>query len=103
MESYNTLIEAINGLKAKGYTEDFNLRENHIDCHDGQYQLSPDEFKVDAVFRFEDNTDPDDQSVVYAISSEKHKLKGLLVNSYGIYSDAAANELIKKLQISHHS
>jgi hypothetical protein len=26
METYSTLIEAINGLKAKGYKEDFNLK-----------------------------------------------------------------------------
>ncbi len=98
MESYSTLLEAINGLKAQGYTEDFNLKENCIDCQGGKYQLSPDDFKVDTFYRFEGNSDPEDQSVVYAISSEKHKLKGLLVNSYGIYSDAAANELVKKLE-----
>jgi len=52
MESYSTLVDAINGLKTQGYTEDFNLRENHIACSTGKYQLSPDDFKVDNVFRF---------------------------------------------------
>lgn len=99
MESYSTLLEAINGLKAEGYTEDFNLKENHIACSTGKYQLSPDDFKVDNVFRFEGNSDPEDQSVLYAISSEKFKVKGLLVNAYGIYSDNAANEIIKKLNV----
>jgi hypothetical protein len=99
MESYTTLVDAINGLKKQGYTEDFNIKENCIDCQDGKYQLSPDDFKVDNVFRFEGNSDPEDQSVLYAISSEKYKLKGILVNAYGIYSDEGANEIIRRLKV----
>jgi hypothetical protein len=97
MESYSTLVEAINGLKAQGYTEDFNLKEDYLDCSNSKYQLSPDDFKVDNVFRFEGESDPEDQAVLYAISSEKYNLKGTLVNAYGIYSDNQANEIIKKL------
>jgi len=97
MESYTTLVEAINGLKAKGYTEDFNLKESYLDWGNSKHQLSPDDFKVDHVFRFEGESDPEDQTVLYAISSEKYNLKGTLVNAYGIYSDNAANEIIKKL------
>lgn len=99
MESYSTLVEAINGLKSQGYTEDFNLHENCLHCANGKYQLSPDDFKVDNVFRFEGNSDPEDQAVLYAISSEKFKLKGVLVNAYGIYSEDGANEIIKKLNV----
>jgi hypothetical protein len=97
MESYATLVEAINGLKAQGYTEDFNLKDNYLDCSNSKHQLSPDDFKVDNVFRFEGESDPEDQAVLYAISSEKYNLKGTLVNAYGIYSDNQANEIIKKL------
>lgn len=99
MESYNTLVEAINGLKTQGYTEDFNLHENSLHCKNGEYQLSPDEFKVDNVFRFEGESDPDDQAVLYAISSEKYHLKGTFVNAYGLYSDNEANQIIKKLKV----
>jgi len=99
MESYTTLVDAINGLKAQGYTEDFNLQENYIDCTNSKHQLSPEDFKVDKVFRFEGNSDPEDQSVLYAISSEKYNLKGVLVNAYGIYSDNEASEIVKKLNV----
>ena len=40
---------------------------------------------IDQVFRFEENADPGDQAILYAISASKHHLKGLLVNGYGIY------------------
>jgi hypothetical protein len=103
MESYTTLVDAINGLKEQGYTEDFNLKENYIDCSNSKHQLSPDDFKVDMVFRFEGNSDPEDQSVLYAISSEKYNLKGVLVNAYGIYSDNEASEIVKKLNVHEKS
>ena len=32
METYETLTDAINGLKAKGYLEDFNLNPDYIEC-----------------------------------------------------------------------
>lgn len=95
---YDTLSEAINGLKAQGYTEDFNLNKNCIECSDGNLMLLHDEFTIDQVFRFEGMTDPSDESILYAISSDKYNIKGVLVNGYGISSDSLTNEMIKKLK-----
>jgi len=99
MENYETLSEAINKLKEQGYTEDFNLMENCIECRNENFKIFHDEFYVDKFFRFEDETNPSDQSILYAISSEKHHVKGLLVNGYGIYSDTIANEMMEKLHV----
>ena len=42
----------------------------------------------------------DDEVVVYAISAlAPLSLKGILVNSYGIYADAMASEMMEKLNI----
>ena len=57
----------------------------------------PHEFTVDKCFRFDVDEDPSDQAMLYAISSLKHNIKGLLVNGYGLYSDDATNEILKKL------
>jgi hypothetical protein len=54
MEAYDTLVEAINALKKQGYTEDFNLLEDCLECRNGKHKLTPNEFKVDKFFRFED-------------------------------------------------
>lgn len=99
MESYNTLIEAIEGYKAQGYTIDFNLKKNFIECMDGKYQLYPGDFSVDKFYRFEANTDPSEQAIIYAISSPNNQIKGILVNAYGIYSDDLATELREALTI----
>lgn len=98
MEAYETLSEAMNALKAQGYTEDFNLKQNCIECREGHYKIFHDEFKIDKSFRFDVNEDPSDQAVLYAISSEKYHLKGVLVSGYGIYSDPITNEMLDKLK-----
>ncbi len=87
MNTLTTLTEILNKLKAEGYTVDFNLQDNCLVCQGNSLQIDPEDFVVDRHFRFEGNSDPDDQAIVYAISSEKHGLKGVLVNGYGIYSD----------------
>jgi EAL domain-containing protein (putative c-di-GMP-specific phosphodiesterase class I) len=97
MESYETLSEAISALKEQGYSEDFNLRENCLECIAGRQKLLPNEFNIDKSFRFDVDEDPSDQAMLYAISSTMHNIKGLLVNGYGIYSDDLSNEMLQKL------
>lgn len=97
MEHYETLLEAIEALKLQGYTEDFNLQRHCLECRVKKIQLMPDEFDIDKVFRFYGPSDPDDESILYAISSSKHNLKGLLVNGYGISADIPTQEMVEKL------
>ncbi|MEP6645684.1 MAG: phosphoribosylpyrophosphate synthetase [Saprospiraceae bacterium] len=97
MTIYSTLVEAINGLKAEGYTEDFNLRYECLECSDGKFKLYPDDFVIDKYFRFDVDSDAADQSIIYAISSHQQDLKGILVNSYGTYADDLTNEMVDKL------
>lgn len=98
MEAYETLSEAMIALKAQGYTVDFNLKQNCIECTNGLYKLFADDFKIDKSFRFDVDEDPSDQSVLYAVSSEKYGVKGILVGGYGIYSDSVTNDLLEKLK-----
>ena len=93
-----TLAQTIEALRATGYIEDFNLKQNCIECRAGAYRLFHDEFHIDQVIRFDVNTDPADQAILYAISSEKYGLKGILVNGYGIYTEDLSNEMMEKLK-----
>jgi hypothetical protein len=58
MESYETLSEAISVLKKQGYTEDFNLKENCLECIAGRKELLPHEFNIDKSFRFDVDETP---------------------------------------------
>jgi hypothetical protein len=100
MQPYKTLSEAVNDLTKKGYTYNFNIKSDCLECAENNMMLQPDEFDIDAVYRFEGMNDPGDSTILYAISSH-HGLKGLLVNAYGMYDDAAASEIIRKLKVHH--
>ena len=52
---------------------------------------------IDKHFRFDDDSDAANQSIIYAISSEKYNLKGVLVNAYGIYSEPMTDKMLEKL------
>ncbi|GAB3179430.1 hypothetical protein GCM10027291_45620 [Telluribacter humicola] len=98
MKTMTTVSEVLSKLKNEGYTADFNLSDNCLICHGNPLKLYPKEFVVDRHFRFEGISDPGDGAVVYAISSEKHNVKGTLVDGYGIYSDSISNDLVKALK-----
>lgn len=100
MFAYDTLSEAVSGLKARGYSIDFNLDYDYIHCEAMDLALKPNEFEITEVYRFEGNSDPADESVIYAIES-KHGQRGVLVNGFGISSDSLSDEMVKKLRVRH--
>ena len=91
-----TLVETLNKLKEQGYTHDFNLHNNGLQSSDG-LTLSPKDFEIDKVYRFEGMSDPADNMILYAISATKHDVKGTFMNAYGVYSDEISEELLSKL------
>jgi quercetin dioxygenase-like cupin family protein len=102
-ESFGTLSQTTNGLKKAGYTLDFNIDEDCITCHQTNTTFSPHEFHIDKVYRFEGDSNPDDESIVYAISSPSFGVKGILVNGYGPSADVATSKLVERLRTSDGS
>ena len=97
MENYDTVVAALAGLKAKGYTLDFNIAFDKIICNENGLCLNPSEFEITETFRFEGDTNPDDEDIVYAIESKDGKVKGSMTSAYGVYADSISNEMIQKL------
>lgn len=98
MQSYDTLTEALNGLRDQGFTRDYNLKNDRLTCQQDDLELHPDDFDIVNVFRFEGETDPGDEAVLYAVES-KDGQKGTLVDAYGPYSEAITPEMAEKLAI----
>jgi hypothetical protein len=96
MYTYDTVTDAIKGLKERGFSKDFNLKENYIVCLEGRFNHS--DFEITEVYRFEGASDPADEAVVYAIESN-NGMKGVLVNGYGISADVMSSEMAKKLSL----
>ena len=91
---YGTVTEALDELRKKGFTIDFNLEGNAIACDAGKFEH--DDFEIVDVYRYEGMWDHADESSVYAIES-KSGLKGVLVTGYGISSDPDSSAILKKL------
>jgi hypothetical protein len=93
---YETVTEAIEQLRALGYTFDFNLEENCIVCDAEKFKA--DEFDIVEVYRYEGDSDPADEATVYGIQS-KSGIKGVLVTGYGTSLDnSTTTEILKKLK-----
>ncbi|TXD45989.1 phosphoribosylpyrophosphate synthetase [Polaribacter sp. IC073] len=100
-KSYDTVTEAMSDLKKLGYTIDFSILTDKecLVCSFTATELSPEDFEIDHFYRFEGDSDPGDEMIVYAISSIKNNLKGIVVNAYGIYADSASSAIVKKLKM----
>jgi hypothetical protein len=98
MYSYNSLSEALTDLKKRGYSEDFNLQPHCLECHSRDLQYEPERFIVDEFYRFEGMSNPDDNSIVFAISSDDG-VKGTLVDAYGMYSESVTEGMVKRLSM----
>jgi hypothetical protein len=101
MESYDTVVAAINGLKARGYTVNFNIAFDKLICTDNKTILNPNEFEIVEVHRFEGNSNPADEDVVYAVESITGNIKGVITSAFGLYADSASTEMIHKLSMHH--
>lgn len=97
--NYKTLSEAVNDLVKRGYTTDFLIEaeKDCLICNNSSLELSGDEFVIDEFYRFEEMSDPADSSILFAISSDKHKVKGLVINSFGADFGYRSSKLVEHL------
>lgn len=99
MPVYETVTEALKDLKARGFTTDFNLAFDKIKCAETGRCLSPADFEIVEHHRFEGNTNPSDEEVIYAVVSKDGTMKGVMVSAFSMYSEPVDDALIRKLQV----
>ena len=88
---YATVSEALGKLNEMGFTYDFNINEEEI-------IKTPHEHEVIHVYRYEGDSNPDDEAVVYGIKATSGK-KGVFVAGYSANSDSEAARVLAKLCI----
>ncbi len=96
-ESYETLSEAIAHLQQLGYTIDYNLKEHGL-LLDSPIQRETDKLDVVKFYRFEGESNPGDNTILYVLETDTGK-KGLLVDAYGAESSNLAPEKIQRMNI----
>ena len=89
---YTTVLEALEDLNDKGFNYDFNLHQQDI-------KINPQNYEVKHIYRYEGDTDPDEESVVYGIESVFGK-KGVFVAGFSANSDDETTIVLNKLSMS---
>lgn len=91
MYHYATVSTALEELKKNGYTVDFNIQESRI-------INNPNDFEIEHIYRYEGNTDPGDEAMVFGIKSITGE-KGVFVAGLSASTDNTATMVLNDLAI----
>lgn len=92
MYHYATVEKALEELKAKGYTIDFNIEEDQI-------LRNPSHFAIVEIYRYEGMSNPDDEATVYGINNKENGSKGVFVAGNLAFAESDVAKILLKLEI----
>lgn len=100
MAAMETLSEAITRLTAAGYVQNLYADGESLVCGDCATRFEPSTMTVDEIVRFEGPSDPDDQAILYALTSaDGHR--GLYSVAYGPNTPIADSRVLRALPDLH--
>lgn len=88
-----SLALCFNRMVLDGYDDDFKINEEGLQSLKTQKVYKPEEVNVVNFFRFEGQSDPGDNSIMYVIETADG-LKGTLVDAYAPYADTKISEFM---------
>ena len=91
MYHYATVSKALEELKEKGFTVDFNIQETKI-------INNPNDFEIVHIYRYEGESDPGDEATVFGIKSTAGE-KGVYVAGLSATADNSAAMVLTDLAI----
>jgi hypothetical protein len=94
---YNTLSEAIELLKKRGFTHNFRVSKEGELIESGNTTYEPVEVKLVEFHRFEGTSDPGDMSIVYALETSTGE-KGTVVDSFGVDGSETISDFMNKVE-----
>src|SRR6187402_2383822 len=86
-EAPNTVTDAVEMLRARGYVAEFELVGEHLTSTDGDASCSVAEAVVDHLYRFEGLSDPGDEMVVFGLRDPATGVRGTLATAFGHAAD----------------
>ena len=93
----NTLTERINKATKDGYTDTLKITKQGLYSESKHRAYAPDQVKVVDFFRFEGQSDPADNAIMYVIETSDG-LKGILIDAYGAYADEHINKFMTDVE-----
>lgn len=83
----STVTEAIELLRDRGYTADFDIVDGVLACDPDTRLCSVDQAVVEHLYRFEGPSDPGDEMIVFALVDPASGTKGTLAGAFGLAAD----------------
>jgi hypothetical protein len=97
-EHMKTLASCINSLASDGYETQFKIVKGQIlKSLTTEKVYHPEDVRINSFYRFEGESDPSDNSILYAIETTTGE-KGTLVDAYGAYSDAQISAFVHEVE-----
>ena len=79
-----TVVDEIATLRARGYTADFSVTaDGRLRCVSCGHTHEPSDAVIESTARFEGESNPDDQAIVYGLRCGECGVRGVLVAAYG--------------------
>ena len=91
-----TLSECVNSLVEQGFSESFRVKNKKLVGEHNQMTYSPDKVHIANFYRFEGDSDPGDNAILYAIETDDSTY-GVLIDAYGSDADASVGEFIRQV------
>lgn len=93
----NTLTQCVNKMVREGYTDSYKVTDRGLLSDRSNKVYRPEEVKVINFYRFEGQSDPADNTILYVIETADLR-KGTLIDAYGPYSDAKVNAFMSEVE-----
>ncbi len=99
-DDLTSLVTVINKLNAKGYGNEFRMDEKGFLCETHNKYYNPEELEIIKTYRFEGDSDPGDNSILYVLRDKLSGLIGYCIDIYGAYTNSSRlEEIIKKIEV----
>lgn len=85
--SPDTVTDAVALLRADGYTADYDLIDGELRASEGCPTCSVEAVTVEHLYRFEGDSDPGDEMVVFGLYDEASGTRGTLAAGFGPSAD----------------
>jgi hypothetical protein len=93
----STLSECINMMTKQGYTENFKAKATGLVALSNDKLFVPEEVKIVNFFRFEGDSNPSDNSILYVIETNDGT-KGLLADAYGADTNEDVSKFVQEVE-----
>lgn len=96
-KNMTTLTGCINELVKDGFIDNFKIKEAQMYAPSNGKTYSATDVEIHNFYRFEGASDPEDNAVLYAISTNDG-VHGMIVNAYGAYSNEEVAAFIRQVK-----